>query len=154
VSILPETTPFPEYEDRVEHLCIRSNDDPRCVIGNVFDRVADWIRDALTTPRPKVLVHCGMGVSRSATLVIAYLIRERRVSFKKALDLVIAKRSCVWPNFGFQIRLLRYEDCCRGGLAFPHEEGKSGSWGSTKVTVTRDTRAATTPPSASANTKR
>jgi hypothetical protein len=48
-----------------------------------------------------VLVHCGAGVSRSATLAMAYLMRAQRVSAAKARAQVAALRSCVCINDGF-----------------------------------------------------
>lgn len=48
-----------------------------------------------------VLVHCGAGVSRSATLCIAYLMRRHRWPAHKALAFAKAARSLVSPNDGF-----------------------------------------------------
>ncbi|KLO10100.1 phosphatases II [Schizopora paradoxa] len=49
-----------------------------------------------------VLVHCQQGISRSASIVTAYLMRTRSLSFDDALALVRAQRPCVKPNSGFQ----------------------------------------------------
>lgn len=48
-----------------------------------------------------VLVHCGAGVSRSACLVMMFLMRSRRWSAQQARDHCIAARSLVCPNDGF-----------------------------------------------------
>jgi protein-tyrosine phosphatase len=48
-----------------------------------------------------VLVHCAAGVSRSASVVIYYIMRHFRWSFAKALAHVKAKRSVICPNDGF-----------------------------------------------------
>jgi len=53
-----------------------------------------------------VLVHCQQGVSRSAAIVIAYLIRKRGMSFDSALAFVRQRRPCIKPNSGF-VRCLR-----------------------------------------------
>lgn len=45
-----------------------------------------------------VLVHCRAGVSRSATLVIAYLICQYKMPLKDALEYVQMRRPCVNPN--------------------------------------------------------
>lgn len=47
------------------------------------------------------LVHCGAGVSRSACLVMMYLMRSKRWSAQQAREHCIAARSLVCPNDGF-----------------------------------------------------
>jgi len=68
------------------------------------DAVED-IDSALRRGR-NVLVHCQQGVSRSAAIVIAYLIRKRGMSFDSAITFVRQRRPCIKPNSGF-VRCLR-----------------------------------------------
>ncbi|TFK48869.1 phosphatases II [Heliocybe sulcata] len=56
-----------------------------------------------------VLVHCQQGVSRSAAIVIAYLISRHNMSFDTAHDLVKKKRPCIKPNSGFVSSLREWE---------------------------------------------
>ncbi|KZS89096.1 phosphatases II [Sistotremastrum niveocremeum HHB9708] len=65
----------------------------------------DYIRSHLSQGR-NVLVHCQQGVSRSCAIIIAYLMRERGLSFDESLALIKARRACAKPNDGF-IRQLR-----------------------------------------------
>lgn len=55
----------------------------------------------------KVLVHCVMGRSRSATLVLAYLMMKHSLSVVDAIEHV-RQRRCILPNHGFlkQLRAL------------------------------------------------
>jgi hypothetical protein len=62
-----------------------------------------------------VVVHCAMGVSRSASVVIAFLIRHRGMSLVDALALVRARRFVAYPNKGFLRSLRAFESQCRGG---------------------------------------
>ncbi|XP_056359865.1 protein phosphatase Slingshot homolog 1 isoform X1 [Oenanthe melanoleuca] len=57
----------------------------------------------------KCLVHCKMGVSRSASTVIAYAMKEFGWSLEKAYNYVKQKRSITRPNAGFMRQLLEYE---------------------------------------------
>ena len=57
----------------------------------------------------KVFVHCAAGESRSATIVIAYLMWKKKMSFDKAYNLVKEKRSRIYPNFGFRQQLQMFE---------------------------------------------
>ena len=57
----------------------------------------------------KVFVHCAQGASRSATIVIAYLMWKKKMTFDKAYDFVKQKRSVVFPNFGFRQQLQMFE---------------------------------------------
>ncbi|XP_075070189.1 protein phosphatase Slingshot homolog 1 [Mixophyes fleayi] len=57
----------------------------------------------------KCLVHCKMGVSRSASTVIAYAMKEYGWSMEKAYNYVKQKRSVARPNAGFKRQLSEYE---------------------------------------------
>ncbi|XP_067378148.1 dual specificity protein phosphatase family protein isoform X2 [Channa argus] len=57
----------------------------------------------------KVLIHCIMGVSRSATLVLAYLMLHQRLSLIDALRRVIQKRA-IYPNRNFLSLLLKLDE--------------------------------------------
>lgn len=59
--------------------------------------------------RSKCLVHCKMGVSRSASTVIAYAMKEFGWSLEKAYNYVKQKRSITRPNAGFMRQLHEYE---------------------------------------------
>ena len=57
----------------------------------------------------KVFVHCAAGESRSATIVIAYLMWKKKMTFDKAYNFVKQKRSRIYPNFGFRQQLQMFE---------------------------------------------
>lgn len=58
-----------------------------------------------------ILVHCGQGLSRSATVVAAYLMWSRRINATQALEEVRRARDQIWPNPGFQEQLVLFELC-------------------------------------------
>ncbi|KYQ91236.1 putative protein tyrosine phosphatase [Tieghemostelium lacteum] len=57
----------------------------------------------------RVLVHCAMGISRSATVVIAYLMKEYAMDYNTAFKFVKSKRSIISPNFGFNKALKDFD---------------------------------------------
>ncbi|KAJ8312496.1 hypothetical protein KUTeg_009869 [Tegillarca granosa] len=57
----------------------------------------------------KVLVHCKMGISRSASTVIAFCMKEYDMSRQEAYDYVKELRSCIMPNSAFWHQLETYE---------------------------------------------
>ncbi|KAH3743460.1 Miro domain protein [Pelomyxa schiedti] len=52
-----------------------------------------------------VLVHCAAGISRSATIVISYLMAKRRISVEEAHKFVSAARPIIYPNSAFMHQL-------------------------------------------------
>jgi protein-tyrosine phosphatase len=53
----------------------------------------------------KILVHCHMGISRSVTVVVAYLMICRGCNLPTALQIVRAARPIAQPNPGFMAHL-------------------------------------------------
>ena len=49
------------------------------------------------------------GASRSATIVIAYLMWIKKMKYEDALNFVISKRPIVYPNDGFREQLKMFE---------------------------------------------
>lgn len=76
-------------------------------ISQYFETTFNYIENELSKGN-NVLVHCAAGVSRSATIVVAYLIKKYKWSYNKALDFVKAKRPCINPNLGFVMQLFTY----------------------------------------------
>lgn len=74
-----------------------------------FDRSSDFIANALGDANCSCLVHCQQGVSRSATLVIAYLMRENGWPCARAIETVKRSRF-IMPNLAFMTQLHRYEE--------------------------------------------
>lgn len=57
-----------------------------------------------------VLVHCYMGISRSSTLVIAFLMKEYGMDYHKAFAFTKSKRDVIDPNEGFERDLKKFEE--------------------------------------------
>lgn len=95
-------------------------------IYEYLDKYADMI-DILLNNNFKILVCCRMGVSRSATFIIAYIMKykqdlikninidddldllDKNCLYHKAFRFVKQKRDCINPNIGFILDLYKYE---------------------------------------------
>lgn len=73
-----------------------------------FDETHQWISEALAGGGV-VLVHCFAGISRSASVVIAYVMKEMKLDYSTARTLVSRSRSVISPNEGFVKQLSFYE---------------------------------------------
>lgn len=49
----------------------------------------------------KVLVHCQAGISRSATVVLAFLMKEHELTLQEAFHMIVKSRPIIHPNEGF-----------------------------------------------------
>lgn len=75
-------------------------------LEDYFDEASKFIHDSLNVTN--TLVHCMAGISRSTTLLIAYLIRYKGMKSDDALHYVRARRSIINPNPGFWNQLKQY----------------------------------------------
>lgn len=108
VSCLPEnrreTVTFLEANFHARFVPIRDG------IHEDITPVFDAFFEALATARGPLLVHCEVGVSRSATLAIAAVMRAEATRFYEAYCQVRERRPQVLPNIGFATQLQRFED--------------------------------------------
>lgn len=92
--------PFPYVK---EHLIIVANDDETQDLTNAFRESFEFIEKYKSN---KILVHCSAGMSRSASIVIGYLIIYHNLDFEKAYHYVLSRRPCIYPNDGFIKQLM------------------------------------------------
>jgi hypothetical protein len=100
LQILGEETP-PRFPEDFEYHCFTFGDTPTTSLAPHLPRAVDLIHTALTQDKP-VFVHCAAGVSRSASLIIGYLMTIKSWDYDTALKHVTERRPCVGPNEGFE----------------------------------------------------
>ncbi|PCH41473.1 phosphotyrosine protein [Wolfiporia cocos MD-104 SS10] len=69
-----------------------------------------FISDALAN-NGVVLVHCVQGLSRSATVIAAFLMQQKRINATAAMEEIRKTREQMWINPGFQEQLVLFELC-------------------------------------------
>ena len=87
------------FERELRYLRVPIYDSPAEDAGEHFDAVLDFIASRLHYGG--VLVHCNRGVSRSATFVVAHLMKTRGLDPASALELVREVRPQAEPNKAF-----------------------------------------------------
>ena len=96
---------FPNYKDEnIIHKSVEVSDFDYQNIIQYFGECLNFIKG-----EEKILVHCMAGPSRSATIVIAYLMWIEKMKFDDALNFVNSKRPIVDPNDGFREQLKIFE---------------------------------------------
>ncbi|XP_060557088.1 dual specificity protein phosphatase 3-like [Ruditapes philippinarum] len=83
----------------IEYLGIPATDMMSFNLSKYFNKCADYIEDALSNGG-KILVNCKVGASRSATIVLAFLMLKRHLPVQDAVRLVRKERE-ICPNDGF-----------------------------------------------------
>ncbi|KAK2506104.1 hypothetical protein MC885_000868 [Smutsia gigantea] len=107
--IVNATIEIPNFNwPQFEYVKVPLADMPHAPIGLYFDTVADKIH-SVSRKHGATLVHCAAGVSRSATLCIAYLMKFHNVCLLEAYNWVKARRPVIRPNVGFWRQLIDYE---------------------------------------------
>ncbi|NXD63370.1 DUS26 phosphatase, partial [Eolophus roseicapillus] len=102
----------------IRYLGIEAHDSPSFDMSPYFYPAADFIHQALNEGRPcvsppgRILVHCAVGVSRSATLVLAYLMIRHHMPLVEAIKTVKDHRGII-PNRGFLRQLVALDNALR-----------------------------------------
>nr|XP_014130855.1 dual specificity protein phosphatase 26 [Zonotrichia albicollis] len=94
----------------IRYLGIEAHDSPSFDMSPYFYPAADFIHQALNEGR--ILVHCAVGVSRSATLVLAYLMIRHHMPLVEAIKTVKDHRGII-PNRGFLRQLVALDNALR-----------------------------------------
>ena len=96
-----------ESENKYTYLSFYLKDHVLENIECIFYECIKFI-DSVKEKGGRVLVHCIQGISRSVTLVMAYLIYKNKLTYDKAFNIVQSKREISSPNFGFSIQLQNF----------------------------------------------
>ena len=88
----------------IEYLTLNIRDNVSENIECLFFKCINYI-NKVKENNGRVLIHCYKGVSRSVSIVIAYLIYLYKWTYDEAFDFVQSKRSIANPNIGFYLQL-------------------------------------------------
>ena len=108
INLAPTLCPnhFEKYVD-FPYLTIYEEDRPDTDLYQYFNIAFRFIERYSKTSG--VLVHCAAGISRSSTIIIAYVMKKLGLSFVEAFDYVHQRHPNTDPNIGFICQLQQYE---------------------------------------------
>ena len=96
------------FEDKFVYKNLSILDNCESDIIEIFNEAISFINAARVNGE-KVLVHCQAGISRSATICAAYLMKTYGLTVSQALEKLREKRKVIAPNFSFMVQLERYD---------------------------------------------
>ncbi len=94
------------YDKNIEYVKFNLNDSPGQDILPVIYKVYNFLPKYLENTRRNVLFNCYAGISRSATVLIGFLMLYLNMTLNSAFNLVKSKRKIVNPNSGFMRQLM------------------------------------------------
>ncbi|XP_053133184.1 dual specificity protein phosphatase 10-like isoform X2 [Hemicordylus capensis] len=116
--VLNVTTHLPLYHadsGRLRYKRLPATDNHRQDLRQYFEEAFEFIEEAHQSGKG-VLIHCQAGVSRSATIVIAYLMKHTLMTMGDAYKYVKGRRPVISPNLNFMGQLLEFETDLNAGV--------------------------------------
>ncbi|PON97448.1 Dual specificity phosphatase [Trema orientale] len=112
-----------QYPDQFEYRNFSISDSEDANISSIFDEASDFI-DHVEQIGGKVLVHCFEGKSRSATVVIAYLMLRKNFTLLEAWNTLKRVHRRAQPNDGFAKILLNLDRKLHGKVSMEWQQRK------------------------------
>jgi protein-tyrosine phosphatase len=88
-----------KFPENFTYLQLTLLDSPQEDIKKYFDETGKFIHECISN-NGTALVHCHAGISRSSTIIIAYLMKYKKMKFQEALSFSKNKREKINPNSG------------------------------------------------------
>ena len=101
----PETSPYAGYA--IDYHEFKADDDDCYDISRHFNEAFRFL-DGAKRQGGTALVHCAMGINRSAATCVAYMMADAHMPLLDAVRTIKRKRSVTLCNRGFQQQLVRF----------------------------------------------
>jgi len=99
---------------RLKYKRLAASDNASQNLAQYFLEAFQFIEEALRQ-KSAVLIHCQAGISRSSTILIAFIMFRSRLSMLQAYKFVKSKRTIISPNLNFMGQLLEFEQKLQRG---------------------------------------
>jgi protein-tyrosine phosphatase len=97
------------FSEKIKYMHLPLEDMEDVILKDHFEEAISFIETALEQSNHRVLVHCHLGISRSTTIVLAYLMKAYNSTLLSAFKFLRYRRPIVCPNPGFLQQLLDFE---------------------------------------------
>lgn len=97
------------FTDKIKYLHLELEDMEDVLLKDRFDETIRFMELALEHSSNRLLVHCNLGISRSTTVLLAYLMKTYNATVYEAFKFLRHRRPIVCPNLGFLQQLIEYE---------------------------------------------
>ncbi|KAJ1547520.1 hypothetical protein HK096_002550 [Nowakowskiella sp. JEL0078] len=108
-TLIPDETSEENSNNEVIYYDFPIEDIPTTPI-NTFFHITASIITSLLAQNKRILVHCHAGVSRSATIILAFLMIKKQMSLYEAWNFVFVRRPIIRPNEGFAEELRKLDE--------------------------------------------
>ncbi|CAH1783950.1 unnamed protein product [Owenia fusiformis] len=98
----------PKYPESFDYHRVPVDDTANANIKGWFPEAIKFIEEVRSNAG-RVLVHCQAGISRSATVCIAYIMQTKQHVLEEAFDYVRSCRNVINPNLNFMRQLMEFE---------------------------------------------
>ncbi len=109
------------FPDEVKYLKLPIEDEKSSNLLKYFEETSQFIETAFQK-KGVVFVHCNLGVSRSSSVVLAYLMKSQKISLGDAHSFLKSRRSCARPNIGFLAQLSEWEEQVLGSKVTNYDQ--------------------------------
>ncbi|CAM0913070.1 unnamed protein product [Alopecurus aequalis] len=110
-----------QFPDLFQYKNFSISDDDDANISDLFEEASDFI-DRVYVVGGKILIHCFEGKSRSATVVLAYLMLRKGFTLAKAWNLLKKVHRRAQPNDGFAKALLALDKRLHGKVSMDWQQ--------------------------------
>ena len=95
------------FPNEITYKRLDLRDEPNQPIIEKLEEAYEFIKE---NKDKNIFVHCVFGKSRSSSVVIFYIMKEKKLNFQEAKNYVKNIRNIVEPNSGFELELNKYYD--------------------------------------------
>ncbi|CAF0982851.1 unnamed protein product [Rotaria sp. Silwood1] len=97
------------FTDKIKYLHLELEDMEDVLLKDRFEETIRFMETAFQNSSSRILVHCNLGISRSTTIILAYLMKTYNATLLEAFKFLRHRRPIVSPNVGFLRQLIDYE---------------------------------------------